>query len=536
MENKKQIKYCDFCETKNATCICFKCNKYFCDNCFDIIHKLKEKQKTGHKQEKLDIFIPIELKCQKHPNDINDLFCINDKEFCCTRCHFKNLHEGHKLIEIYDEDSLNRENLDVKDEKERFNIISQRIIGLKDKIEIEIKKINQQFDKTINELKSSYQKKYEILKNEENKLRETLENKVTETKEQLELYLTEINENIRISDRINKGINKFMEEKKSMIQILSYISKINTSEKSMKILEKQFMKTIKFKYEEKLNIINYEEIFFSGIIIPENITIKEINKTSFKIFWSIDQTNLNNIDKNLIKHKVEIKPENEKDFIGVYEGKETYCFIRNLQLSTTYEVRICSIYKDLIGTWSKIQKVTTLIDSSILIKSNRALEFLEIIYHWIGSKKIELLFRSTRDGMNAKIFHKKCDNQGATICFIKNEKGHIFGGYTSISWTSETGNKTDPKAFLFTLSNIYNIKPTKFVSMNCKNEVYHFIEFGPIFGKDGLDLKIQPYLNSANSNFPKSFQDVSGKGYSLFSSEENNPNFGVKEIEVFKIY
>ena len=46
--------------------------------------------------------------------------------------------------------------------------------GLKNKIENEIKKLNQLFDKTIDDLKKSYQKKYEILLKEENELIENL--------------------------------------------------------------------------------------------------------------------------------------------------------------------------------------------------------------------------------------------------------------------------------------------------------------------------------------------------------------------------
>ena len=79
---------------------------------------------------------------------------------------------------------------------------------LKNKIEEEINKINQAFDKTISELKNAYQKKHEILLKEEKNLQEKLENTVTKTKEQLELYLSEINEDIRIRGNFNKRLVK----------------------------------------------------------------------------------------------------------------------------------------------------------------------------------------------------------------------------------------------------------------------------------------------------------------------------------------
>ena len=539
MDNPKRIKYCDFCETKDATCICFKCNNYFCDECYKIIHSLKEEQKEEHKKENIDIFVPIELKCQKHPKYLNSLFCINEKMICCLMCHYKNLHEGHKLVEISNEEILKKENFNVKYEKDNFNEISKKMEELKNKIEAEINKINQAFDKTISELKNAYQKKHEILLKEEKNLQEKLENTVTKTKEQLELYLSEINEDIRISNRIDKGFNKLIGDKQSLFQILSYVSKINTSQKSMIKLRKEFMKTIKFNYEEEKNIINYEEIIFNGMIIPENIQFKEIKKTNFKIYWNTGEANFENVDLNLIKYKVEIRKKNEEMFKEVYEGEKTNCLVYNLELNTTYEVRICSIFKDIIGDWSEIKEVTTLIDSSILIGSNRCQEFLEKIYEWTGAKKMELLFRSSRDGMSADVFHNRCNNQGPTIVFIQNGKGHIFGGYTSISWTSSnslsSSNKNDPKAFLFTLTNIYNTPPTKFPSKNEGKEVSHYYTFGPIFGKDGADLNIQPNFNFGCCTFPHSFQDVLEKGNSIFSSEDGNPNFEVKDVEVFKL-
>ena len=76
MEKENQIKKCDFCG-KDANSICFKCNNYFCENCFNIIHNLKQDEK--HDKENLDILVPIEIKCQKHPSNLNNLFCVDEK-------------------------------------------------------------------------------------------------------------------------------------------------------------------------------------------------------------------------------------------------------------------------------------------------------------------------------------------------------------------------------------------------------------------------------------------------------------------------
>ena len=539
MEKPKNIKDCDICGIKSATCLCFKCNNYFCDSCFKILHDLKKNEE--HKKENLDIFVPIELKCSKHSQISNNLFCIDEKEICCPMCHFKNLHPGHKLIEIADEETLKKENFSIEKEMNNFNKISDKITGLKNRIENEIMVINNMFDKTMNDLKKSYQKKYEALLKEENDLKEDLQNKVTKVKEQLEIYLSEINNNIILNERINKGINKVLKEKQSILQVLSYISKINFSKKNMKNLETELISSIKFNYEEKKGEINYEEVYINGIVIPKNIEFKNITQKSLNIYWNIDDINSINFDKNKIKYQVEMRKKNENNFKEIYQGKDTNFFTKDLSSKTIYEFRICSIYNDSKGEYSQIKEVETKVESinsSILLESGKSQEFSKEISEWCECNQFELLFRGTRDGMTANAFHNKCDNQGPTIILIKNDKDHIFGGYAPISWTKDEGNKNAQKSFLFTLTNIYNTKPTKFQSKNKGNEVYHHKDCGPIFGKDGMDLCIYSNFsekNGPNANFPTSFQDGLGKKGSIFTSDNNTKNFTVKEIEIFKL-
>ena len=151
---------------------------------------------------------------------------------------------------------------------------------------------------------------------------------------------------------------------------------------------------------------------------------------------------------------------------------------------------------------------------------------------------MELIFRGSRDGMTGKSFHNKCDNKGKTIIVIKNEKGNIFGGYASVPWTSDGSYHSAPDSFLFTLTNIYNIQPTKFPSKNDKKELYHSDTYGPRFGC-GTDLGISPDFikEGPYSGFPNTYQDNLGKGKSIFSGDLNDKTqFKLNEIEVFKIY
>ena len=118
------------------------------------------------------------------------------------------------------------------------------------------------------------------------------------------------------------------------------------------------------------------------------------------------------------------------------------------------------------------------------------------------------------------------------LFIFKNEKGYIFGGYASIDWTSCNNWRSAPDSFIFSLTNMYNISPTKFPNSNTSLSIYDSSSYGPTFG-GGYDICIG--FNSNSTNFPYSYKDVLGKGYSIFKGDNDNDNFNLKEIEVFKL-
>ena len=62
------------------------------------------------------------------------------------------MHEGHKLYEINDQDSLKNENITINSSSDDFNNIISKLNNLKDKIEKEIIIIDEAFDKIFNEV------------------------------------------------------------------------------------------------------------------------------------------------------------------------------------------------------------------------------------------------------------------------------------------------------------------------------------------------------------------------------------------------
>ena len=436
------------------------------------------------------------------------------------------------MIEINDEESLKKENITI----ELFTKeLIQKPINLKNKIEKEIDEINNSYNDVKSQINKKFKEEHEKLIIEENNLIEKLQNEVTKTKENLEKYLSESNEIIKNYEKINKGIKLLEKEQKNMIKELTYITKINKSKNEYNYLFNEIISNLKISFEEEQRKVKYEKYYFN-IPIPKEIKFNDISSDSFKLEWKLD--NLDKFDKNKIKYKVELRELNEninEKFNQVYFDSNTNCLITNLKSDTKYEIKICCIYNNIEGEWSEIQNIKTdiyIADSIILKESKREKELLEKIYEWSGYKKMELLYRGTRDGKSCKDFHNKCDNKGPTICLYKSEKGYIFGGYSPISWKSPSSGEWQKlnDSFIFTLTNIYD-KPTKFPHIEGNDSVFHYPSYGPTFDDfyiyDNFECELK---------FPRGHKDVLGKGKSIFTGDNNDSSLNIKEIEVFKLF
>ncbi len=157
-----------------------------------------------------------------------------------------------------------------------------------------------------------------------------------------------------------------------------------------------------------------------------------------------------------------------------------------------------------------------------------------------AQQKWELIYKATWDGIRGQDFHRCCDNKGPTMTIIQSKNdNYLFGGYTEVSWTCDGKYKTDPAAFLFTLTNPHDIPPTKFLRNPQEiNSVGHNETIGPYFGgvvkdkKHFIDIQIWNNANKQYStcSFPSSYLDTTGIGATLFTGTKN---FMVNEIEVY---
>ena len=311
-----------------------------------------------------------------------------------------------------------------------------------------MKEIDKRYEKVDKETTESFQRKRELLDREEENLKDNLKNEVTKIKEKMEIFLSQIYNMSKSCDKIIKGLKSFNKEENNIVKLLSYVSAINKTKKSMNKLMNQVIINKKISYNEKESIIKYE------VYNP----------------------------------------------IGKFQSND------------------CSI---------------------ILNNYEKKDEFLDLLYQWTGYGSMKLLYRATKDGSESVIFHKKCDNRGPTICLCQNEKGYIFGGYSSISWTSPNKGiyKSAKDCFLFSLTNNQGNIPKKYPNINNSQAVYHNKNYGPTFG-NGYDLKIYSnFLNNYDSyaNIGNSYEDKDYDGNSIFSGDINSGYFKLKELEVFKL-
>ena len=337
-----------------------------------------------------------------------------------------NIHNGHKVLRIENEESLKKENITIENSSQEFGSKIEKLNNLKNLIEKEMTEIDKTYDKVDKETTKFYEMKRDKLNKEEENLKEKLKIEVTKIKEKFEISLTEINNILKSCDKINKGIKSIEKEEKNMIKILSYVNKINKNQKEMNKIFQQLMKNMKISFIENESIIKYEEYYFNGIPIPNNINIKDIGTNSFTICWDIDNINILNINKKDIKYRIELRKENNKDkFIQIYEGNEYNYIVNKLDKNTNYEIRICSLYNDIISEWTQIYKVKTKnldIDSIILSDIEKGNEYLQKLYEWTGYKKMELIYRGTRDGSDSQTFHNKCDIKVQQYVYVKMKK------------------------------------------------------------------------------------------------------------------
>jgi hypothetical protein len=202
------------------------------------------------------------------------------------------------------------------------------------------------------------------------------------------------------------------------------------------------------------------------------------------------------------------------------------------------EVRISEIKTDV--TVCKQLLVCPGFDSLIVTE-------LAPIFDEFRGKRFTLLWRGSRGGFGYGEFHRRSDGHANTLTLILDTDGNIFGGFTPVTWESQTSTteKADDtlRSFLFTLKNPHNHPARRFpltvkrkaVAIDCN--VNSGVAFGPVFG--GGDLGVRGNCNEARNNWSQHGTRYPNTAYENDTTVEDlftgSRTFQVQEIEVFEI-
>lgn len=159
---------------------------------------------------------------------------------------------------------------------------------------------------------------------------------------------------------------------------------------------------------------------------------------------------------------------------------------------------------------------TSLHDSAILptISSVTQKVFLsELRKNWLPNKWFELLYRGSRNGMTPAAFHNTCDRKGPTLVLIAAQSARlpvsVFGGYASLSWSSDRRRVSSAEAFETFLFSVTNPAVSGVIKMpvihqsDDEQAMFCFAGAGPVFGDDAIALRngaLDPYTPFDNKS------------------------------------
>lgn len=150
----------------------------------------------------------------------------------------------------------------------------------------------------------------------------------------------------------------------------------------------------------------------------------------------------------------------------------------------------------------------------------------------VGSLKVNLLYKATRDGFSHTSFKDRCLGKSNTLIVVLTEFNRFIGGFTPLAWqrprdTHEYVKDESKKTFLFSLT-----AGKKYRLMKPNYAVCHARDLGPIFG-GGSDLEIVSDCN----RFVNNYSHI-GHTFEYHGVEDDfygKKKFTVKDYEVYEI-
>ena len=338
-----------------------------------------------------------------------------------------------------------------------------------------------------------------------------------------------LKDNINILEKLSNNFESSLNKLKSLSET------INENKEGIKMsIQKVFtnIRTALNDREDKLlSQVDeiYNDIFIKDEIIKESIKLPNKIKGFLEKAKIIDK-DWNNEDKLLLCINECINIENSINCINEINDKinksQNY---KETNINFSYDNKFINI----IETFGKINYKNNLkeyLNDSLILEENK--NYIENLKNWINKEKefkTQLLYRKTRDGDSYDSFHKKCDNQGATLVIIKTTDKNIIGGYSPLEWDDHSGWKSDKETFLFSLTDNKIFRKTK-----KSDSIFCHKDAGTWFPYFGF-YKYNGRMNLTQGQIlGKSYSDFDNYNF-LLSNNGKTKNFDAEEVEVYKI-
>ena len=380
----------------------------------------------------------------------------------------------------------------------------KKMQGQNNKFQSDKETMIEEYEERINELENQLKKSKEENKELKSQLHEQKGKNKTPEYYQLKSELNKLKSEIREKDKIIdslENIKKAFEDKEKngskKIRKTS-ITKIITKTKRVKSLGPH-------KYISITPTKNYKFLLSSDD--------KSIINTS--------NNNTTNIQNEYLNSKLLSEQKNESFQNNETNETESNSYILKKRLSQSRR-NLNTIFNNI----NQILSEKEVIDNSDVIERENE---LNLIKDKLGLNNLNLflLYKATRDGDDADIFHDKVGNTKNNITFIKTRQGIRFGGYTSQSWDGVNVFKQDDEAFIFSLTKL------KTYDVNQKeNAIWCYPSYGPVFGAYQIDIFDKCLTKDLNKT------GLKGLGYNTTENFELNngeKNFIVDELEVYGI-
>ena len=166
--------------------------------------------------------------------------------------------------------------------------------------------------------------------------------------------------------------------------------------------------------------------------------------------------------------------------------------------------------------------------------------YSDVFRGWLPvDARVTCHYHGREHGWSAEEFHTRCDDCGPMLVIVLSAAGAIFGGYTSVGFSTSRGEEAfvlDDESFLFVLkSPFYEECPKRFLGRKGLAGVTVSESFGPIFGSEhemSLVICDNCIENSSNMRgFPSGYDAVDMTNASV----NGDPYFLVCDIEVYSI-